>query len=112
MRSAGEDRRGSGEERMVPRYLGYVYGVAGRRAEAQQILHELEELSRQRHVNPWAFALIYTGLGDKDRAFEYLQKQIDENPVSLEFLQVLPEWDSLRSDPRYADVLRRLKFTD
>jgi serine/threonine-protein kinase len=92
--------------------LGYLYAVTGKRAEAQKILHELEELSKQRHVNPFDFALIYTGLGDKDRAFEYLQKQLEENARSLVFIQVTPEWDSLRSDPRYAELLRRLKFIE
>jgi hypothetical protein len=56
--------------------------------------------------------LVYTGLGDKERAFEFLQKQLDENPASLGSLQVLPDWDSLRSDPRYAELLRRLKFIE
>jgi tetratricopeptide (TPR) repeat protein len=100
----------SGEELGLPGFLGYVYGVAGRRAEAQKILHEFEEQSKQRHVSPAAFSMIYTGLGDKDRAFEYLQQQVGENPASLVFLQVQPEWDSLRSDPRYTDLLREMKF--
>jgi len=98
----------SGELRSAQ--LGYVYGVAGRRAEAQKILRELEELSKQRYVTPIQFAFIYTGLGDKDRAFEYLQKQYEENPFSMSFLQVNPEWDSLRSDPRFTELLQRMKF--
>jgi serine/threonine protein kinase/Flp pilus assembly protein TadD len=92
--------------------LGYLYAVSGKRAEAQKILHQLEQLSKQRHVNPFNFALIYTGLGDKDRAFEYLQKQVEENASSLVFIEVTPEWDSLRSDPRYAELLHRLKFIE
>ncbi|MGI8839023.1 MAG: TPR end-of-group domain-containing protein, partial [Pyrinomonadaceae bacterium] len=47
---------------------------------------------------------------DKDRAFEYLQKQFEENPQSLSFLQVHPEWDSLRSDPRFAKLLKSMNF--
>jgi serine/threonine protein kinase/Tfp pilus assembly protein PilF len=88
-------------------FLGYTYAVAGKRAEAEKILHELKELSKQRHVNPEAFALIYTGLGDKDRAFEFLQKEYEENKRLPTFINILPEWDSLRTDPRFVELIRR-----
>jgi tetratricopeptide (TPR) repeat protein len=88
-------------------FLGYTYAVAGKRAEAEKILHELKELSKQRHVNPDAFALIHTGLGDKDRAFEFLQKEYEENKRLPLFINILPEWDSLRTDPRFDELIRR-----
>jgi eukaryotic-like serine/threonine-protein kinase len=88
-------------------FLGYTYAIAGKRAEAEKILDELNEKSKQRHVNPEAFALIYTGLGDKNRAFEFLRKQYEENQRLPPFINVLPEWDSLRSDPRFTALLQR-----
>jgi serine/threonine protein kinase/Tfp pilus assembly protein PilF len=91
-------------------FLGYTYAVAGKRAEAEKILHELKELSKQRHVNPTEFALIYTGLGDKNRAFEFLQKEYEENKRLQTSINILPEWDSLRSDPRFAELLQRTKL--
>ena len=105
--SANATSAGSGRP-----FLGYTYAVAGKRAEAEKILAELKERSKQRHVNPAEFALIYTGLCDKDRAFEFLQKEYEENQRLPTLINVLPEWDSLRSDPRFTDLLRRMKFTE
>jgi eukaryotic-like serine/threonine-protein kinase len=88
-------------------FLGYTYAVAGKRAEAEKILDELKEQSKQRHVNPAEFALIYTGLGDNNRAFEFLQKEYEENKRLPSFINILPEWDSLRSDPRFEELIRQ-----
>jgi serine/threonine-protein kinase len=81
---------------------GYIYGRWGKRAEA---LKMLDELSKRSDVSPHAFALIYTGLGDKDKAFEFLRKKYPA-PL-LPPLRVDPVWDSLRSDPRFEEVLRQ-----
>ena len=105
--SANATSEGSGRP-----FLGYTYAVAGKRAEAEKLLAELKERSKQRHVNPAEFALIYTGLCDKDLAFEFLQKEYEENQRLPTLINVLPEWDSLRSDPRFTDLLRRMKFTE
>jgi tetratricopeptide (TPR) repeat protein len=103
--SANSPNEGSGKP-----FVGYTYAVAGKRAEAVKILDELKELSKQRHVNPEAFALIYAGLGDKNRAFEFLQKEYEENKRLPTFLKILPEWDSLRSDPKFTELLQRTKL--
>ncbi len=91
-------------------FLGYTYAVAGKRAEAEKILRELQAEAKQRHVNSSAFALIYTGLGDKDRAFEFLQKEVEENKVLPIFINVLPEWASLRTDPRLEVLLQQSEW--
>ncbi len=104
-RSANSASEGHGRP-----FLGYTYAVAGKRAEAEKILHELEELSKQRHVGPEEFALIYIGLGDKDRAFEFLQKEYEENKRLPVFINILPEWDSLRTDPRFEELLRQSEW--
>jgi TolB-like protein/DNA-binding winged helix-turn-helix (wHTH) protein len=91
-------------------WLGHAYAVAGRKAEAQKILDDLKELAKQRPVSPYEFALIYMGLGDKDQAFVSLEKNCEERPDILWDIQVGPRFDSLRSDPRFTDLLRRLKL--
>jgi TolB-like protein/DNA-binding winged helix-turn-helix (wHTH) protein/Tfp pilus assembly protein PilF len=90
--------------------LGYAYAVAGKRDEAQKILNDLKEQSKQRYVSPKAFAMVYMGLGDKDQAFEWFNKTFEENPYRIAWLKVDPRFDSLRSDPRFDALLRRMKL--
>jgi tetratricopeptide (TPR) repeat protein len=88
--------------------LGEAYGAAGRRAEAQKLLDELTQRSRERYVPPHAFVHIYIGLGEKDKAFEWLEKSYLERSNSLLWLGVSPLFDPLRSDPRFDNFLRRV----
>jgi serine/threonine protein kinase/Tfp pilus assembly protein PilF len=85
--------------------LGYAYAVLGKRAEAQKMLDEVNEMSNRSNVRPQHLALIYTGLGDKDKAFELLRKE-DYGPI-MHSLESDPVWDSLRLDPRFADLRRQ-----
>jgi TolB-like protein/DNA-binding winged helix-turn-helix (wHTH) protein/Tfp pilus assembly protein PilF len=88
--------------------LGYGYGVTGKRAEAQKVLDKLNELSKQKHVSAVFMAKIYAGLQDRERAFEWLEKAYeDRSIVSVGFVKTNPMFDPLRSDPRFADLLRR-----
>jgi len=89
-------------------FLGMCYGLAGRKAQANKILNELLELSQRRYVTPPALANVYIGLGDKDQAFFWLEKAYQERSYYLAFLKVFPGDDSLRSDPRFDDLLRRM----
>ncbi len=89
--------------------LGYAYAVAGKRDEAQKVIDDLkEQQSKGRYVSPFHFALIYMGLGDKDQAFVLLEKTCDEGSDVLWDIKVSPKFDSLRSDPRFTDLLRRM----
>jgi TolB-like protein/DNA-binding winged helix-turn-helix (wHTH) protein/Tfp pilus assembly protein PilF len=90
--------------------LAYAYALAGERDQAQKMLNDLKELSKQQYVSPFDFALIYKGLGDKGQAFEWLNKTFDENPYRLSMIKVNPRFDSLRSDPRFDELLRRMKL--
>jgi len=75
------------------------------------MLDELTELSKQEYVLPASKAIIYTGLGEKDNAFKWLEKGYDERSLGGgETIKVDPIWDSLRSDPRFADLLRRMNL--
>ena len=93
--------------------LGYAYGLAGRRAEAQKVLDQLSELSKQRYVQLRLKARVYVGLGDKDKAFEYLEQGYEDRSLGSAFgtIKTDPSLDSLRSDPRFSDQLRRMNFT-
>jgi TolB-like protein/Flp pilus assembly protein TadD len=88
--------------------LGRAYAGAGRRDAAQALLDELLRLSQDRYVPPHAFVTIYIGLGDRDKAFEWLEKSYAERSNSLVWLGVGSLFDSLRSDPRFDDLLRRV----
>jgi serine/threonine protein kinase/Flp pilus assembly protein TadD len=88
--------------------LGHVYGVSGKKAEARAVLDELKQASRQEYVPADSIALVYAGLGEKDQAFTWLEKAYEEHAFKMAWLKVDPQWDSLRSDPRFADLLRRV----
>jgi tetratricopeptide (TPR) repeat protein len=90
--------------------LAYAYAVAGRRAEALKILGEQKRLSRKGYISPYNFAIIYTGLGDKDRAFEWLEKGYEQRTQYVYRVKREPMFDSLRSDPRYSELLRKMNL--
>lgn len=88
--------------------LGRAYGLAGKRAEAKRLLDELSQRSRKRYVPPHAFVHIHIGLGENDKAFEWIEKSYQERSNSLLWLSVDSMWDPLRSDPRFDSLLRRV----
>jgi tetratricopeptide (TPR) repeat protein len=90
--------------------LAHAYAAAGNPAEANQILGNLEKLSRHRYVSSYEIAVIYLGLGKKDQAFEWLEKAYDERASQLIFLKTDPRLDSLRSDAKFLDLLRRMRL--
>jgi tetratricopeptide (TPR) repeat protein len=90
--------------------LGIAYAAAGRPADAQKALDQLIELSKTRYVSPFYIAGIYAGLGQKDKAFGWLGKSYEERSLLLAFVKVMPDFDTLRSDPRFADLLRRMNL--
>jgi len=96
------------ENQLVANSLGWVYAVSGRRADALKIAKELKDLSSHAYVDFYQVADIYAGLGDKDEAFRLLAKAYEEHSSSMPFLAVDPFWYGMRSDPRYADLLRRM----
>ncbi len=91
--------------------LGRFYAKAGRIPEAQKILEELQDRAQKEYVSPTSFWLIYNGLGETDRAFDWLEKAVDErdNSILLHF-QVIPGYDSLHSHPRFKSILRKMNL--
>jgi serine/threonine protein kinase/Flp pilus assembly protein TadD len=88
--------------------LAYAHARLNERSEALSAVEQLKTLSKHRYVPASTIALVYIGLGDKDQAFAWLEKAYDERAYSLVFLKVSPAFDPLRSDPRYAELLRRI----
>jgi TolB-like protein/Flp pilus assembly protein TadD len=89
-------------------HLGYAYALAGKREEARQVLADLEEIAKEKYVSAYYFAIIYLGLGDRQRTFSWLERALDERAGFLAFIKVEPTFDPLRTDARFADLLRRM----
>ena len=93
--------------------LGYVHAVNGDRATAHHVIAEMEALSKKdQYIPPYAFALVYIGLGMNDAAFAKLEDARLEHSGYLHFLSVEPNMDRLRLDPRFATLLRRVGLSE
>jgi len=88
--------------------LGYVLGRVGRRREAEEVLRGLEERARDGYVSPVAFATVFLGLADWDRAFSWIERAFDERRGWLPYMNVNPIFDPVRTDPRFRDLVRRV----
>ncbi len=88
--------------------LGYAYAAAGRKNDALKKIAELQSLAERKYIPPMWFARIYVGLGDKERAFEWLEKAYAGRDDALTHLKTDPLLDSLRADPRFTDLTRRV----
>lgn len=92
--------------------LAHAYAVAGQRGKAIETLDDLKELSRRKYLPPYETALIYAGLGERDQALAWLEKAYEERSSLLVFLKADPRVDSLRSNSRFQELVRRLKFPE
>ncbi|MDT4952719.1 MAG: eukaryotic-like serine/threonine-protein kinase [Acidobacteriota bacterium] len=88
--------------------LGHTYVMAERRDEALRVLAEMKELAERRHVSSYHFAIIHAALGERDEAFEWLEKTYEARSEALVWLKVDPRLDTLRTDPRFIDLQRRV----
>lgn len=88
--------------------LGYAYGVSEQTSKALSVLDELSALSDQRYVEPIAFARVYVGLDDKEKAFDWLDRALRERSSELCHLGAWPMYRTLRSDPRFGALLKQL----
>ncbi len=107
----GEFQRAEALSPGMPRYasaLAYAYARAGRTAEALQTLVELEQTSGGSNSYWYDLAIIQSGLGQGDDAFGSLEKALAHRECRLVRIRVEPWFDPLRTDPRFADLLRRI----
>lgn len=89
-------------------FLGHAYGVSGRRTEAVSMLGELKKRAKEGYVSPYYMALVYIGLGEKHPAIEWLERAFEDRSSWMISLETNPQLDSLRSDSRFRDLLRRV----
>ena len=99
----------NGSDRMTAE-LGHAYGLAGKMADAQDVLDKLRESSTQHYVSPYNIALVLAGLGRTDEAFAELHKACDDRSGLLIYLKTQHSFDNLHSDPRFAAITERLNL--
>jgi TolB-like protein/Flp pilus assembly protein TadD len=99
-----------GREPVVVANLAWVYGLAGRKHDAQKLIDELNEVARHRYIAPALFMNAYLGLGDKETALTWMERGIEEHDPGLIGSRVYPILDPLRSEPRFQAALRRMNF--
>jgi hypothetical protein len=87
--------------------LAHVYGRAGETAKALEILEYITALSSQRYVSPADFAMVYAGLGDANSTFRWLEKAYETRAIGISQLPSM-YFDSVRSDPRYEGLRKRI----
>jgi TolB-like protein/Tfp pilus assembly protein PilF len=88
--------------------LAHAHAQAGQFADAYSLLAVLKGLAQQRYISPYFFVEVYRGLGQVDKTFEWLDKAVEERSDWLIWLGIEPGFDSLRADPRFDDVMRRI----
>ena len=88
--------------------LGLAYAVSGRKDQTQKIAEAFKAAAKKRYIPPTYFGMLYAGLGDKDKALEWLEKAFQERADGLTWLNVEPMLDDMRSDPRFQDLIRRI----
>ena len=88
--------------------LAHCYAVSGATTEAKKLLHELTEISERRYVSSYDLALIHSGLGQKEKCFEWLNRAFEIHDGWMIYITVDPRWQSLRSDARFTRVVRRV----
>ena len=88
--------------------IGRTYLASGYRAAVLKLTRVAEEGAQNHVFNTWLPAYDYAILGDRDHAFAWLERCYKEHDGELESLRVAPYWDNIRSDPRFADLVRRV----
>ncbi len=98
----------SGESPTYMAELGHAHAIAGEKHKARKALEQLKELASERYVSPYDIALVYMGLAEHDETCAWLERAYEERSFYLALAKVEPRLDSLRSDPRFQDLLRRV----
>jgi eukaryotic-like serine/threonine-protein kinase len=90
--------------------LAHVYATMGRRREAEETINKLQEISKQRYFSPYWIAVAYAGLGDNDQAFHYFEKAFEDRYFLMIWMNSDPRFDNIRSDPRFVDLVQRMRL--
>jgi tetratricopeptide (TPR) repeat protein len=108
MKGRHQDAVASAQKGGEPTTLAYMYAVAGKRNEALKILDEMLEASKREYIEPIFMAMVYLGLDDKEKTFEWLIKAYEERSPYMLNLKMEPLFDPLRSDPRFVELSRKM----
>jgi adenylate cyclase len=92
--------------------LGRAFGLAGNKAAADKILAQMLEQSKKRYVSPFYVSVVYAGLHENEKAMDWLEKAYEDRSNAIIFLKVDPDFDGLRSNPRFQALLRRLALQE
>jgi len=103
-----EARRLDPEQPFTLGYLGHAYAISGKRSEARQMIEEMKRRAERIYVDPFAVAIVYAGLDEKDEAFTWLERAYDAHSESLLHYKNSALLDGLRSDPRFTNLFRRM----
>ena len=104
----GQKAKELNDDPMVLGYLARAYALSGKRDEAVKLVAQMNDLAKQRYVPAFGFAVAHTALGNKDQAFQWLDQSLHDGGWEITLVKVDPSLDSLRSDPRFADLVRRV----
>jgi len=88
--------------------LGYAYAKSGQRQKAEAVLDQWKEIGKTKYVANYWLAIVYAALGEKEAAFAELERSYQEHDWFLQRLKVDPFMDSLRNDPRFPDLVKRI----
>lgn len=98
----------SGGSPIVKAELGHAHAASGNRPQAERVIEELIRVSNERYISPYYIAMIYAGLGDREKAFEWLDRAYDDRADYLVYLKVDPRFDPLQSDERFQQMLQKI----
>jgi len=103
-----EKARALNDDPLVLAFLARAYASSGKKDEAMKLLAQMNEIAKQRYLPAYGFAVAYAGLGNKDQAFQWLERSLQDRAWDINFLKVDPLMDNLHSDPRFADLVKRV----
>jgi len=92
--------------------LANVYARSGNKTEAEKILSQMKVAAKRQYVSPYYIAIVYAGLGENEAALSWLEKALEDRSNGLVFLQVEPQLDALRSNPRFIALQKKLDFPE
>jgi hypothetical protein len=100
----------SGGNSKIVSLRGYILAKQGRTNEAENVLSALKNIAREKYVPPYAMALVYAGLDQRDSVYEWLDRAIEARDVHLVWLTQDAKWDPFREDPRFRGLVERCDF--
>ena len=99
---------GTGELPLMDAALGLAYAVSGKKGLTAKLAEQFKAAAKKRYIPPTYFGMLFAGLGDRDKALEWLEKAFQERADGLTWLNVEPMLDEVRNDPRFQDLIRRI----